>query len=114
MEFPMDDLFDEERSEQWVMEYFHPNGLTCPDCGRGTDVARRVRRTSRSRVSVSRCRQCYRVYNIYTGIIVQGKQLRPAQVMLLVQGVCNREPLTVLARDVGISHTTVHNLQRAM
>ncbi|MEJ5344101.1 MAG: hypothetical protein WHS83_04225 [Chloroflexus sp.] len=56
MAFPLSDLFDEEHSEQWVMDYFHPNGLTCPGCGRGADAARRFRRTSRSRVTVYRCR----------------------------------------------------------
>ncbi|WP_448337658.1 transposase [Chloroflexus aurantiacus] len=114
MEFPIDDLFDEERSEQWVMAYFHPTGLTCPGCGRGTDAARRFRRTRRSRVTVYRCRQCHRVYNVYTGTIVQGQQLRPAQVILLVRGICNGEPSTVLATEVGISRTTVHTLRRAM
>jgi len=114
MECPIDDLFDEEWSDQWVMAYFHPTGLSCPGCRRGIDAARCFRRTHRSRATVSRFRQCHGVYNVSTGIIVQGKQLRPAQVILLVRGVCNGEPSTVPATDVGISRTTVHTLRRAV
>jgi len=113
MEFPIDDLFDEERSDQWVMASFHPNGVPCPGCGRGIDAARRFRRTSRSNVTVYRCRQCHRVDTVYTGTIVQGKQRRPAQVILLVRG-GNGEPSTVLATDVGNSRTTDHTRRRAM
>ncbi|WP_322813904.1 hypothetical protein [Chloroflexus sp.] len=69
MEFPLDDLFDDERSEQWVMNYVHPNGLPWTGGGRGTDAMRRVRRTRRSGVTVYRCRQCHRVDNVYTGTI---------------------------------------------
>lgn len=54
------------------------------------------------------------MYNVSTGTIFQEKQLRPAQVTLLVRGMCNGEPSTVLATDVGISRTTVLTLQRAM
>ena len=113
MEFPIDDLFDEERSDQWVMASFHPNGVPCPGCGRGIDAARRFRRTSRSNVTGYRCRQCHRVDTVYTGTIVQGKQRRPAQVILLVRG-GNGEPSTVLETDVGNSRTTDHPRRRAM
>lgn len=82
MELPIDDLLYDERSDQWVMACFHPNGLTRPGCGRGTDAARRIRRTRQSRVTVSRCHQCHRVYNVSTGTIVQGKHFCPTQVMV--------------------------------
>lgn len=113
MEFPLDDLFDDERSEQWVMNYVHPNGLPWTGGGRGTDAMRRVLCTRRSGVTVYRCRQCHRVDNVYTGTI-QGNQRRLTQVILLVRDVCKGKPSTVLAKELGISRTTVHILQRAM
>lgn len=114
MEFPIVDLLDDELSEQWLMGYFHPNGLKCPGCGRGTEAARIFRRTRRSSVTVYRCRHCHRIYNVYSGTLFQGKQLRPAQVILLLRGVCKGEPSTVLAEELGLSRTTVHTLRRAI
>jgi hypothetical protein len=62
---------------------------------------------------VYRCRQCHRVDNVYTGTI-QGNQRRPAKVILPVRDVCKGKPSTVLAKELGISRTTVHTLRRAM
>ena len=56
MEFPIVDLLDDELREQWLMKYFHPNGLKGPGCGRGIEAARIFRRTRRSNLTVYRCR----------------------------------------------------------
>ncbi|MEJ5299418.1 MAG: hypothetical protein WHS38_00330 [Thermodesulforhabdaceae bacterium] len=112
MEFPIVDLLDDELSEQWLMKYFHPNGLKCPGCGRGIEAARIFRRTRRSNLTVYRCRHCHRIYNVYSGTLFQGKQLSPSQVILLLRGVCKGESSAVLAGELGLSRTTVHTLRQ--
>ncbi|MGQ9739137.1 MAG: hypothetical protein ACUVRT_14695, partial [Armatimonadota bacterium] len=84
MEFPVVDLLDDELSENRLMRYFHPEGLKCPRCARGTETARIFRRNGRSHVTVYRCRHCQQVYTVYSGTVFQGKHLRPPQVILLL------------------------------
>ncbi len=114
MEFPIVDLLDDELSERWLLDYFHPQGLKCPRCGEGKESARLFRRNRRSRVTVYRCRFCRQVYTVYSGTVFQGKHLRPAQVVLLLRGICKGEPTAVLARELGLSRTTVHFLRKAL
>ncbi len=33
MDFPITDLMSEKASTEWILEYFHPQGLACPHCG---------------------------------------------------------------------------------
>lgn len=113
MECPIDDLFDEEWSDQWVMASFHPDGLTCPGCRRDIDAGRRVRRTSRSKgdgVSLSsgspggqRLHRNHRSEEAASS--GAGDSARAGG---------NGEPSTVLAKELGISRTTVHTLRRAV
>jgi transposase-like protein len=114
MDFPITDLLDGEASVTWLMQHFHPDGLKCPKCRASLDQARRFRRTQRSQISVYRCCQCQRVYNLYTGTVFEGTRLRPAQVVLLVRGVCKGEPSTTLAREINVSRTTVHLRRHAL
>ena len=32
MDFPILDLIDNESASDWLLNHFHPNGLTCPHC----------------------------------------------------------------------------------
>jgi hypothetical protein len=77
----------EQASEEWIMEYFHPTGLQCPHCEAGWAEASEFRTTRRSQLTVYRCRVCRGIYNLYSGTIFEARQLRPAQVVLLVRGV---------------------------
>jgi hypothetical protein len=44
MIFPITDLLDDERSEKWLLEHFHPEGLRCPKCN---STRRRIFREKR-------------------------------------------------------------------
>jgi transposase-like protein len=115
MDFPIAALLDAARSEQWVQDYFHPTGLRCPGCGgRHEAVGGRFGRNRRSQTTVWRCRRCRRTYTVYSGTLFAGKQLRPAQVIALLRGVCKGESTAGLARELGLSRTTVHGLRRAL
>jgi len=88
MDFPIVDLIDDELSESWLLVHFHPDGLNCPHCGAGVNQARDFRETEASQLAVYRCQNCQGIYNLYSGTVLQGKHLRPAQAVLLLRGVC--------------------------
>jgi hypothetical protein len=64
-----------------------------------------------SQLTVYRCRECRGIYNLYSGTIFEARQLRPAQVVLLVRGVLKGESAATLARELGMSRTTITELR---
>ena len=111
MDFPITDLMSDKASTDWIMTHFHPDGLRCPHCGAAWAEAREFRTTRRSELIVYRCRQCRGIYNLYSGTIFEARQLRPAQAVLLVRGVLKGESAAALARELGMSRTTITELR---
>lgn len=114
MDFPITDLMSEKASEEWIIEYFHPHGIRCPHCGEAWTEASEFRRTRRSQLTVYRCRHCRGIYNLYSGTLFEARHLRPAQVVLLVRGVLKGESAATLARELGMSRTTVTELRHRL
>lgn len=114
MIFPITDLLDDEQSEQWLLEHFHPEGLACPKCGSGQDRCRIFRKTQTSGLTVYRCLECEGIYNLYSGTLFEKKHLRPSQVVLFLRGVAKGESSMKLAEELGMSRTTVHYLRKEL
>ncbi len=110
MDFPLLEITDDALAERWLLKYFHPHGLQCPECKTSVERARRFRRTRRSHVTTYRCRQCDTPYTVYTGTLFANKQLRPTQVILLLRGICKGESTASLARELELAYDTVHHL----
>jgi transposase-like protein len=111
MDFPITDLMSDKASEEWILEHFHPTGLRCPHCNAVWAKSAEFRTTRRSQLTVYRCRVCHGIYNLYSGTIFAARQLRPAQVVLLVRGVLKGESAASLARELGMSRTTLTELR---
>lgn len=109
MLFPITDLLDDEHSEEWLLEHFHPQGLHCPKCG--SKKRRYFRQTRRSRLAVYRCLQCEGIYNLYSGTVFEKKHLRPSEVVLLLRGVIKGESSMSLSKELQMSRSTVHELR---
>lgn len=107
MEFPITELLDPENSTEWILKHFHPKGLRCPKCQRGTEQARRFRRTQISELVVYRCNHCGTIYNLYTGTVFQGSQWMPRKVVLLMRGICKGETTRELASELELNYKTV-------
>jgi len=114
MDFPITDLMSEKASEEWIMEYFHPAGLRCPHCGAAWAKGSPFRTTRTSQLQVYRCRGCHGIYNLYSGTVFEARHLRPTQVVLLVRGVLKGESAATLARELGMSRTTVTELRHRL
>jgi transposase-like protein len=95
MEFPITDLLSPEASEQWLLEYFHPDGLKCPRCQSPVERANVFRVTRQSKLKVYRCKDRKSIYNLYTETVFAQRQLRPQPAVLLTRGVLKGEPSCV-------------------
>jgi len=111
MDFPIVDLLDDELSSQWLLKHFHPDGLRCPHCGTDLNQAREFRQTKTSQLTVYRCTVCQGIYNLYSRTVFEGRSFRPAQAVLLLRGVSKGDPSAEIAREIGVSRQTVHEVR---
>jgi transposase-like protein len=97
MDFPVGDLMDQGKCYQALLHWLHPDGLACPRCGAhdGLDVHRR----GRDPVIDYRCKACGRVFNAFTGTTFDGTHRRPAELVLILRGVCQGVSTARLARE---------------
>ena len=114
MNFPITALLDAERSTQWLLRYFHPDGLHCVHCQTSVAQARPFRRTKRSQLVVYRCGVCQGIYTLYSQTVFHGSHLRPAKVVLLLRGILQGESSLGLARELKISRQTAHHYRHAV
>jgi transposase-like protein len=114
IEFPIVDLMSSQSSYEWLLAYFHPQGMACVHCGAAQEAARKFRVTKSSQVADYRCRRCDKTYNVYSGTVFEGRHLRAEQVVLLVRGIVKGEQAQILANEVGICRQTVQEIRQAM
>ena len=114
IEFPIVDLMSSQSSYEWLVAYFHPQGMACPHCGASFEHARTFRVTKSSQVPDYRCRVCDKTYNVYSQTVFEGRRLKPEQVVLLVRGVVKGEQAQILANEVGVCRQTVQLIRQQM
>lgn len=107
MDFPISELMDREACQTWILAYFHPEGMNCPHCGSKHDESRWFRRTIQSDLDVYRCKICQGVYNVYSGTVFEGRHFQPEETVLFLRGVCQGKTSAQLARELGMSRTTI-------
>ena len=113
MDFPIIDLMDQEGCRQRLFDLLHPEGFACPRCG-AHDGLNIHRRRADSPVVDHRCKDCRRVFNMYTNTPWQGTHLSPAQILLILRGLAKGEPTAKLAREIGISRQHLLRLRHAI
>jgi transposase-like protein len=114
MDFPILDLMDQAACYHELLDLLHPGGLTCPRCGGGRDRYTAHRRRDGSPVVDYRCRDCRRVFNLFTGTPWQGTHRAPAQILLILRGFAQGAPTAALARELGASRPHLLALRHAV
>jgi transposase len=98
MDFPIDDLLDEDAGYERLLSWVHPEGLTCPGCHH--DDRLHVHRRDREPVLDYRCGHCGRVFNAFTGTALQGTHYRPSTLVLILRGIAQGVPTAQWAREL--------------
>jgi transposase-like protein len=115
MDFPIDDLMDEDACYARLLEVLHPRGLACPRCEARDDAARlKVHRRHRAPVLDYQCRECGRVFNVFAGTPLSGTPKRPSKIMLLLRGVAKGETTAALARELGCGRSHLLELRHKL
>ena len=110
MDFPIEDLMDQDVCYHKLRDLLHPGGMACPRCAarEGHTVHRR---RPGSPVVDYRCKGCGRCFNLDTGTPWQGTQKSPATILLILRGFAQGVPTAQLARELGISRSHLLELR---
>jgi transposase-like protein len=108
IDFPIGELLDDSICTLWLERHLHPEGLTCPHCGRSE---RRLFR-AQGHFPAYRCRACDGDSTVLTGTIFAKTRQRPAPLVLLLRGIAKGEPTARLARELGVSRQQLHTLRQ--
>jgi len=111
MDFPIVDLMDEEACYNKMVDILHPDGLCCPRCRQNQWV---VHRRGRWPVLVYRCKECGRVFNIFTGTAFQQTHRPCAELLLILRGIAQGVPTAQLARELERNRPRLLELRHAI
>jgi transposase-like protein len=108
IDFPIDELLDDNICTLWLERHLHPDGLICPHCGH---PERRLFR-AQGHFPAYRCRTCQGYYTLLTGTVFAKTRQRPATLVLLLRGIAKGESTARLARELGVSRKQLHTLRQ--
>src|SRR2546425_13048467 len=106
IDFPIDDLLDNDACLAWLEQHLHPEGLRCPR--RGSPERRPARRAAA--FPAYRCQQCDRFYTVLTGTVFAKTHQSPAKLVLILRGIAKGAPTARLAPALGLCRRQMHTL----
>jgi transposase-like protein len=98
MDFPLNDLMDEQACYDFLVKLLHPDGLACPRCHHADGL--KVHRYDRAPILVYRCPHCLRIFNAFTATVLHGTRRSARQWVLIVRGFAQGVPTAQLAREL--------------
>jgi transposase-like protein len=102
MLFPIDDLLDEGKCYQLLLDALHPEGLHCPN-GHTLPADQAPHHRHRAPIVNYRCRECHRIFNVFTATALEGTRHPCSRLVLILRGFAQGVPTLHLANELGIS-----------
>ena len=97
--FPIEDLMDEQKCYEFLKEVLHPDGLPCP-AGHPLPPDQAPHDRSRAPMVNYRCRQCGRVFNIFTNTVLSNISFSSCEIVLLLRGIMQGVPTKQIATEL--------------
>jgi transposase-like protein len=99
MQFPINELMDEQACHDFLLGVLHPNGLSCPR-GHPLPAGQAPHDRRRAPIMKYRCRECGAVYTLFTGTVWAKSRLSCAKIILILRGVAQGTPTKHLAAEL--------------
>ena len=113
--WPIDELLDEQRCYDFLLQALHPDGLYCPN-GHALPPDQAPHDRHRVPILDYRCRQCGAVFNLFTCTMWSKSRYSCGQIVLILRGIAQGVPTKHLAAELNIdrSHllTRRHQIQQ--
>jgi transposase-like protein len=108
IDFPIEELLDENACLAWLERHLHPNGFACPRCG---STQRRVARR-RGAFPSYRCKRCDRYHTVLSGTAFAKTHQTPAKLVLILRGIAKGESTSRLGRELELSRRQMGTLRQ--
>ncbi len=109
LQFPLDDLLDEQACHDFLLRVLHPDGLHCPH---GHPLPGDQAAHDRHRVPILdyRCRICGAVFNLFTGTVWTKTRYPCSTIVQILRGIAQGVSTKHLAEELGLDRG--HLLER--
>jgi transposase-like protein len=99
MDTTLPDVTDEAACYSWLLGLLHPGGLACPRCHAEEGLG--VHRRHREPVLDYQCASCKRVFNAWTGTVLEKTHRSPSQIVRILKAIREGTSTARLARELG-------------
>ena len=101
LQFPLDDLLDEQACYDFLRRVLHPDGLCCPQ-GHRLAIDQGAHDRHRAPILDYRCRTCGAVFNLFTGTVWVKSRYPCSTIVQILRGIAQGVPTKHLAAELGI------------
>ena len=109
LQFPLDDLLDEQACHNFLLRVLHPDGLHCPQ-GHPLPADQSAHDRHRAPILDYRCRTCGAVFNLFTGTIWAKTRYPCSTIVQILRGIAQGVSTKHLAEELGLDRG--HLLER--
>lgn len=112
--WPIEELVDDEKAYEFLLEALHPKGLHCPQ---GHKLPEEQAPHTRERLPVVsyRCRKCGAVFHIFSGTALSGIRYPCRKIVLMLRGFAQGTSTSQLAEELECDYSNLlewrHQLQ---
>lgn len=114
LKFPIQELMDYESCYRYLEKLFHPSGLSCL-CGQNVAKDQRPHKYRVNKLPCFKCRNCGKVFNIFTNTIFQGIHYDCIVIVLMLRGFSQGKTTQHLSEELSVSYNSLldwrHKLQ---
>ena len=97
--FPIENLMDEQKCYDFLKEVLHPSGLRCPE-GHPLPPEQAPHDRTRAPIMNYRCRDCRRVFNIFSQTVLSTISFSSCEIVLMLRGIVQGDPTTQIAQEL--------------
>jgi transposase-like protein len=112
MDFPMEDLMNEQACYDYLVEVLHPNGISCPQCRQSDHLG--IHRRHREPILDYQCGHCGCVFNAFTGTVLSRIHRPPSEIILILRGFLQGTPTAQLARELNCDRKELLKLRHKL
>lgn len=117
MRFPIDTLLSEDECYRYLKRQLHPDGLACPN-GHPLPADQAPHDRRRAPVVDYRCRECGRVFNIFTDTVWEKTHYDCSEIVMVLRGIAKGVSTQALADELDRDYSTLldrrHRIQQAI
>src|ERR671932_17937 len=109
LQFPLEELLDEQACYDFLLRTLHPAGLHCP-YGHALPTGQPPQDRHRAPIMDERCRSCGAVFNLFTGTIWAKSRYPCSTIVQILRGIAQGVSTKHLAEELGLDRG--HLLER--